>query len=112
MAAQYNSAIMIFVGNPGVIQIHSGPIYTVQSKDRWVNVMDEGFNLHVREDRITSAWVVRKPTNDGIVSSLELYDRDDKTIALIFAKRKEGEAVPEVWNSMLSTLIPARRTTR
>lgn len=112
MAAQNNSTIMIFVGNPGVIQIHSGPIYTVKSKDPWVNVMDDGFNLHVREDRVTSAWVVRKPTNDGIVSSLELYDRDDKTIALIFAKRKEGEAVPEAWNSMLSTLMPARRTTR
>ena len=110
MAAQYNCAIMIFVANPGVIQIHSGPVYTVKSTDPWVNVLDDGFNLHVREDHITSAWIVRKPTNDGLVSSLELYDQKEKTIAMVFAQREEGEPAPEAWHSILSTLLPAGRT--
>ena len=110
MAAQYNSAIMIFVANPGVIQIHSGPVYTVKSTDPWVNVLDDGFNFHVREDHITSAWIVRKPTNDGLVSSVELYDRKENTIAMVFAQREEGEAAPEAWHSILSTLLPAGRT--
>ena len=112
MAAQYHIAIMIFVGNPGVIQIHSGPVHTIKSTDSWINVLDDGFNLHVREDQIRSAWVVRKPTEDGLVSSLELYDEKGETIALVFAKRKEGEAALEAWDSMLSCLLPARRSRR
>jgi hypothetical protein len=40
----------------------------------WLNVLDPGFNLHLREDLIASAWIVRKPTADGVVSSLELFD--------------------------------------
>lgn len=112
MAAQYHISIMIFVGNPGVMQIHSGPVHTIKSTDYWVNVLDDGFNLHIREDQIRSAWVVRKPTEDGLVSSLELYDEKGETIALIFAKRKEGESAPEAWHSMLCSLLPARRLRR
>jgi len=112
MAAQYHISITIFVGNPGVIQIHSGLVHTIKSTDHWVNVLDDGFNLHIREDQIRSAWVVRKPTEDGLVSSLELYDEKGETIVVIFAKRKEGESAPEAWHSMLCSLLPARRLRR
>ena len=112
MAAQYHISITIFVGNPGVIQIHSGLVHTIKSTDHWVNVLDDGFNLHIREDQIRSAWVVRKPTEHGLVSSLELYNEKGETIALIFAKQKEGESAPEAWHSMLCSLLPARRLRR
>ncbi len=104
MAAQYQLNIMVFVSNPGVIQIHSGPVHEIKSSRHWLNVLDDAFNLHVREDRIDSAWVVRKPTRDGAVLSLELYDDRGETIALLFAKRKEGQAVSEAWQSVLSAL--------
>src|SRR5690348_18119092 len=29
------------------------------------NILDPDFNMHLREDLIESAWVVRKPTTDG-----------------------------------------------
>ena len=40
----------------------------------WLNVLDPTFNLHLREDRIAAAWVVRKPSVNGDIHSLELYD--------------------------------------
>ncbi len=100
-------AIMVFVGSPGVIQIHSGPVRNIKQAGPWLNVLDQGFNLHLRADRIDSAWIVRKPTCDGIVSSLELYDASGETIALLFAKRKEGQSSSTVWTSLLEQVIPA-----
>lgn len=104
MVSQYQLAIMVFVGSPGVIQIHSGSVSIVKASGPWINVLDDGFNLHVREDQIASAWVVRKPTRGGVVLSLELYDDQGETIALLFAKRKEGQAASEAWQTVLATL--------
>ena len=112
MVAQYNTPIMVFVGNHGAIQIHSGPVFTIKATGSWINVLDNSFNLHVREDQIASAWIVRKPTVDGIVSSLELYDKYGETIALLYAKRKEGFRVLESWQSALSALLPETRPSK
>src|SRR3546814_191500 len=40
--------IMIFVGSPGVVQIHNGPVVTLKEVGPWFNVLDPGFNLHLR----------------------------------------------------------------
>ena len=112
MAAQNHIPIMVFVGSPGVIQIHSGVVSNIKSTGSWINVLDDRFNLHVRQDQIASAWVVCKPTRNGIVWSLELYDNKGETIALLFANRKEGEVVLQAWTSVLSSLLPGRRPTQ
>jgi len=74
--------LMIFVGNQAVIQIYSDPVRTFKQYGDWFNVMDPGFNLHLFEPGIRSAWVVRKPTADGLVSSLELYDDWEQPLLL------------------------------
>ena len=103
-AAREGLHIMVFVGSPGVIQIHSGPIANVKSTGPWINVLDDGFNLHVREDRVDTAWVVNKPTRDGEVASLEVYDDGGETIALLFARRKQGREAVDGWNAALAGL--------
>jgi putative hemin transport protein len=97
--------IMVFVGNAGTIQIHSGPVRKVEVMGPWLNVLDPGFNLHLREDRIAQAWAVRKPTSDGLVSSLELFDADGETVAMFFGERKPGR--PELcgWRQLLCQLV-------
>ena len=104
VASRKQLSIMVFVPSPGVIQIHSGPIHKVQTSGPWLNVLDRGFNLHLREDRVDTAWVVQKPTRLGTVVSLELYDLQGETIALLFAQRKQGGATVETWNSALAAL--------
>lgn len=104
IAARDQLAIMVFVASPGVIQIHSGVIHTVKTTGPWLNVLDGDFNLHVREDRLDSAWVVQKPTRAGAVFSLELYDRKGETIALLFARRKHGKATVDAWKAALAAL--------
>lgn len=103
-AAATGAEIMIFVGNRGCIQIHTGPVKTLRAMGPWFNVLDPGFNLHLREDRIASAWVVRKPTSDGVVTSLELFDAEDELIATLFGKRKPGQAERADWRGFAEAL--------
>lgn len=96
--------IMVFVGNPGMIQIHTGKVENLKPMGPWFNVLDEAFNLHLREDHIGSAWVVWKPTEDGTVTSLELFDKDGTLIATLFGKRKPGVPEDTAWREIVNGL--------
>jgi putative hemin transport protein len=103
-AARTELPIMVFVGNPGVIQIHTGPVSNVRVMGPWLNVMDPDFNLHLREDQVRSVWLVRKPTAAGIVTSVELFDAAGRNIALLFGKRKPGIPESETWRAAAAKL--------
>jgi putative hemin transport protein len=96
--------IMVFVSNKGCIQIHSGPVNAIKVIGPWLNVLDENFNLHIREDQIASTWVVRKPTADGIVTSLEIYDSQQETMAYFFGVRKPGIPESKTWRNVIGKL--------
>jgi putative hemin transport protein len=68
----------------------------------WVNVLDPRFNLHLRADRIASAWAVRKPSQRGDVHSLELYDADGLCFCQIFGARKSGDAERPDWRALIT----------
>ena len=105
-AAQAGVPIMVFVGNPGMIQIHGGPVKRVEVMGPWLNVLDPGFNLHLREDHIAQTYLVKKPTSDGLVHSVELFDAHGETIAMLFGERKPGQAERCDWRELLATLSP------
>lgn len=96
--------IMVFVGNRGCVQIHTGPVKTIRIMDTWFNIMDPGFTLHLREDGIASAWVVRKPHEGGHVTSLELYDAAGENFIILFGERREGDVEREDWRALLDAL--------
>ncbi|RUW20337.1 MULTISPECIES: hemin-degrading factor [unclassified Mesorhizobium] len=103
-AAEGAMPIMCFVGNRGCIQIHSGPIKAVKPMGPWINVLDETFHLHFRNDHIHEVWAVRKPTKDGHVTSLEAYGADGKMIIQFFGKRHEGEGERDDWRFLAENL--------
>ncbi len=106
-AAENGLPIMVFVGNAGCIQIHTGPIHRVSALGPWLNVMDEGFNLHLRTDAIHESWLVSKPTDDGVVTSIELFNDEGEVIAMIFGERKPGKAELPAWRSLAHALVQA-----
>lgn len=106
--AETGEKIMIFVGNRGCIQVFSGAVQRIVRQGPWINVLDPGFNLHLREDRIASSWVVAKPTRSGVVRSLELFDADGETIALVFRKRDDRDSPEDPgWHALLDRLPEA-----
>ena len=104
-ASARQAEIMCFVGNVGCIQIHTGPVNNIKVMGPWLNVLDADFNLHLRQDMLAEAWVVKKPTADGIVTSLELFDRDGIQLAQFFGKRKPGNPERQDWREIIESIV-------
>ena len=103
-AAAAKMPIMIFVPNPAVIQIHTGPVENLKETGPWFNVLDPRFNLHLRMDAIADSWVVTKPTEDGLVTALEIFDAEGNQIAWMFGARKPGNPELEEWRELALSL--------
>ena len=103
-AAETETPIMVFVGNRGAIQIHSGPVKKLVERGPWFNVLDPTFNLHLNESHIADAWVVVKPTEDGDVTALEAYDASGQQIVQLFGERKPGIPELESWRDVVRGL--------
>lgn len=96
--------IMIFVGNEGCIQIHSGPVQRIEPMGPWQNVLDPRFNLHLRADHIAEVWLVSKPTKRGPAVSVEAFDATGRLILQLFGKRAEADTDTSGWDRMTAGL--------
>ena len=96
--------VMIFVGNRGCIQIHSGPVQKLHPMGPWQNVMDPGFNLHLRLDKVAEVWAVEKPTQRGPAISVEAFDADGGIIFQVFGVGKEGRDSRPAWGRLVEAL--------
>jgi len=99
-------SFMCFVGNHGMIQIHSGPIKTLRRTGPWFNVLEPHFNLHLNTEAIDRAWVVNKPTVDGWVTSLECFSAEGEMIVQFFGARKPGQPELPQWRALLESYCP------
>jgi len=104
-ASETGTPIMVFVANPGMIQIHTGPVQRIATRGEWLNVLDDEFNLHLRTTAVTDAWAVRKPTQKGIVTSVEVFNAAGDLIVQFFGKRKPGEAELGEWRTIVGALM-------
>ena len=106
--ARQGTEVMIFVGNRGCIQIHTGRIHDLQPMGAWQNVMDPGFNLHLRRDRIAEVWAVEKPTQRGPAVSVEAFDAEGGLIFQVFGVGKEGRDSRPAWARIVEALPAAQ----
>lgn len=104
-AAERQIPIMCFVGNQGGIQIHSGVINKVKAMGPWLNILDPEFNLHLLETGIATAWLVRKPSVDGMITSLELYDEKGRQVVQFFGQRAEGRPENPYWSRLAESVL-------
>ncbi len=103
-AAAQSLQLMIFVNNPGCIQIHSGQVHRLKGTEEWYNVLDPDFNLHVKYKEIASTWVVKKPVDTGDVHSLECFDAAGNVLSYVFGKRHEGEHENQSWRDIITSI--------
>lgn len=104
-AASEQLPIMVFVSNPGSVQIHQSTIQNVKVLDQWYNVLDENFNLHLNTDEISNVRLVRKPTEDGVVTSIEAFDLQNELSVQIFGLRKPGIRENLKWRELAESLV-------
>ena len=96
--------VMVFVNNRGIVQIHTGRLNKLLRTGPWFNVLDPDFNLHANTDGIQSAWLVRRPSVDGTITSIEFYDANDKLVITLFGERKPGQPELEDWQAIADYL--------
>lgn len=96
--------LMTFVSNTGVVQIHTGAPGQLKRTGPWYNILDPNFNLHLNTEALKSAWVVRRPTVDGFVTSVEAFDSSDRTVVQFFGQRVEGEHERGDWRALAESL--------
>lgn len=96
---------MVFVRSPGCTQIYKGTIGRLMDSGEYFNVFDPEFHLHMREPRLTEAWVVRKPTAEDTVTALEVYGADGELCLQVFGVRDdEGHESPD-WRACVESLV-------
>lgn len=97
--------IMVFVGNPHCIQIHSGTVSNLRWMGDWFNVLDPEFNLHLKTPGVVELWRVRKPSSDGVITSYEAFDAAGELVVQLFGARKPG--IPELaeWRDLAETAV-------
>lgn len=103
-AAEQKLPIMCFVGNRGNIQIHTGLVRKTMWHNQWFNVMDPDFNLHLDTSKIAQTWIVRKPTEDGDVTAIEVFNEMGEIIVQFFGKRKPGIPELQEWRDLVASL--------
>ncbi|REC47664.1 hemin-degrading factor [Chryseobacterium pennipullorum] len=103
-ASEKNTPIMVFVGNRGIIQIHTGNVKKTLWHQQWFNIMDPDFNLHLDVTKIAEAWIVKKPTEDGEVTAIEVFNKEGDFIVQFFGKRKPGIPELQEWKDLVAAL--------
>ena len=103
-ASETSTPVMVFVGNKGMLQIHTGPVKKLLEMKEWYNVMDPDFNLHIKTTNIKECWLVKKPTSDGEVNSIEVFNFKEELICTFFGKRKPGIPEDLNWQKIINEL--------
>ena len=57
IAVQNNYKLKIKIKNKVTTSIYKGGIHNVLHKFNWLNIMDENFNLHVKDEKINKMFV-------------------------------------------------------
>ena len=95
---------MAFVGNPGIVQIYTGPVKKLLRTGPWFNVLDPTFNLHANTEQLESVWHVVRPSEDGDITSLECFNQQGELVLTLFGERKPGKPELESWRARMAEL--------
>ncbi|MFD2967802.1 heme ABC transporter ATP-binding protein [Sphingobacterium bambusae] len=94
--------LMVFTANEGCVQINTGELKRIDQQGKWLTLQSNSTGqIRLNEDAVNSVWHVVKPTADGDVNSLELYDTEGEMIVQFFGERKPGIAELESWREAL-----------
>lgn len=103
-AAGQGLPLLSLLGNAGVIQAHTGPFEDVERRDQHLIARGAGIELHLQTDTISEAWVVVKPTDDGEITALELFDQAGCHIAQFFSDRPPQGRERRDWRRLIADL--------
>lgn len=104
--SEQQNELMVFVNNHAAVQIFSGKLTNLKQVGPWYNILDDDFNLHVKNQQFSRAFVVKKPTDNGAteVHSIEFFDALGNTVLTLFGRRTEGKVQSAQWIELCNGL--------
>jgi putative hemin transport protein len=103
-ASEQKMPVMVFVANRGMLQIFSGRVDRVVVQDKWINILDERFNLHLLQESVRTLWLVKKPTQYGYVTSIEAFDQQGELVITFFGERELDSPELQSWRDLTESL--------
>jgi putative hemin transport protein len=103
-AAELATPLVVVVGHSGAVQLHRGPIQKILRTGPWMNVLDDAFNLHLRDTQLTSASCIRELTDTGDVS-LYWGDTHHCPVLQIFSEDRSGS-----WEACVKAAVEGNPT--
>lgn len=87
-----------------MVQIYTGRVSHLRRTGPWMNVLDPGFSLHANTDGIEAWWVVRRPSVDGLITSVEAFNGQGELVLTVFGEREPGIPESELWREQVARL--------
>jgi putative hemin transport protein len=103
LAKERKEEVTIFISNIGCVQIFTGTIKSLFDKDNYLNIYSSHTRIHLYKD-IAECWIVRKPSECGFVTSLEVFNSKGEQIIQVYGQRNEGQPERETWRSLINEL--------
>ena len=103
-AAKSGQPLLVFVSNPGIIQIYGGKVEQATAAGDWYQVQAPDFRMALRKAGIARGWVVKRPARDGMITSVEFYDANGDQIINIFSRREKNTEETAVWRKIVAGL--------
>lgn len=103
-AAKQQLPLMIFIMGQSAVQSYGGKIHQLSRSGPWFNILDDGFSLHMKSAHIGAMWLLRKPSDDGWITSLDVFDSEGREILVICDDRYRGQAESPDWTNTLQAL--------
>lgn len=96
--------LALSVESAGVTQVYTGLTRRVEASGGLLALIEPGFRLYVSEPRIKSAWLVRRPSEQGVLSSLQYFDADDQPVLRVAGNTTPGEPGLKRWERLVASL--------
>lgn len=88
-SAEKGFRLVVAVESPGALQIYDGPIQKIARTGPWINILDDTFNLHLRDARLPSLWLIAEqhPRHDRSPSLCWFDDKNQLSMQFFFNDR-------------------------
>ena len=109
LASKQSTELMIFAMNHAAVQVYSGKITKLLRTGPWFNILDPSFNLHLRTEGISNIWLVKKPSQYGPITSIDVLDKNGIEFLLITGNKALKQAESKEWQDIYNSALIKER---
>jgi len=102
LLAELELPCTLALGYGDAMNAHRVVIEQVQCRNGCLHLLGDELCFILRKDCMDTAWVVTRPSADGVLISLELYDKEHELVVRLSGQPEQRTAA--VWQDIIGTL--------